>query len=156
MKAQVTWIGPGLRLVGETENSPAIVVDSAGGKYGTHTGLTAMELVAVGLASCTAMDVISIMEKKRQPMTNLRVQVEAERAEDHPKVFTKIHLTYIAFGEGIDEQTLIRSIELSEEKYCPVQGMLKKTAEITHSHRIVAEPNPTTPGSLPEGPSSEG
>ncbi len=155
MKAQVTWTGPGLRMIGETENSPAIVVDSAGGTYGTHTGLTAMELVAIGLAACTAMDVASIMAKKRQPMTNLQVRVEADRADDHPKVFTKIHLTYVAFGEGVDEEALSRAIELSEEKYCSVQGMLKKTADITHSYRIVNEPNPTRPGPLPEASSLE-
>lgn len=146
----MTWAGPGLRLVGETPEGPAIVVDSAGGTYGTHTGLTPVELVLVGLAGCTAMDVISIMDKKRQPLTNLQVKVEAEQANEHPKVFTKVHLEYTAFGDGIDEQALARAIELSEEKYCSVQGMIKHTAEITHSYRIVEGPNPTRPGSLPD------
>ncbi len=150
MKAQVTWAGPGLRLVGETEGSPAIVVDSSGATYGTHSGLSSMELVLVGLAGCTAMDVISIMAKKRQPMTNLQVKAEAERAETHPKVFTKIHLEYIAYGEGIDERALERAIELSEETYCSVRGMLKHSVDITSSMRIVAEPNPTKPGALPD------
>ena len=90
-KAQVTWSGPGMRLIGETDSSPAIVVDSSG-EYGTHSGPSPMELILIGLAGCTAMDVISIMEKKRQPMTNLQVKVEAERAETHPKVYTIIHL----------------------------------------------------------------
>lgn len=150
MKAQVTWTGPGLRLVGETEDSPAIVVDSRGDVYGTHTGPTAMELVLIGLASCTAMDVISIMDKKRQPLTNLQVKADAERAEEHPRVFTKIHLEYIAYGHGIEEKALVRAIELSEEKYCSVHGMLKKSVEFTRSHRIVEEPNPTTPGAIRE------
>ena len=146
MKAQVTWTGPGLRMVGETENGPAIVVDSSGGTYGTHTGLTPMELVLVGLAGCTAMDVTSIMAKKRQPLTNLQVEVEAERADEHPKVYTKLHLTYIAYGEGVDEKALSRAIQLSEERYCSVQAMLKHSAEITSSYEIVEEVNPTAPG----------
>lgn len=146
MKAQVTWTGPGLRMVGETEDSPAIIVDSRGGTYGTHTGLTPMELVLVGLAGCTAMDVISIMAKKRQPMTNFQAKVEAERADDHPMVFTKLHLTYVAYGDGIDEKALSRAIELSEKRYCSVQAMLKHTAEITSSYEIVPTAGPTEPG----------
>jgi putative redox protein len=146
VKAQVTWTGPGLRLIGETENSPAIVVDAGGGTYGTHSGLTPMELVLVGLCGCTAMDVISIMAKKRQPMTGFQVKVDSEQAEDHPKVYTKLHLTYIAYGEGIDENALSRAIELSEERYCPVTGMLKATAEVTSSYEIVPAVGPTDPG----------
>jgi putative redox protein len=107
-----------------------------------------MELVLVGLAACTAMDVVSVMAKKRQPMTNLQVQVEAERAQTHPKVFTKIHVEYIAYGGGIDEKALSRAIELSEGTYCPVQGMLRSTVEMTSSFRIVPEPNPTRPGEI--------
>ncbi len=133
-------------MVGETSEGPAVVVDSSGEPYGRHSGLSPMELVLVGLAGCTAMDVISIMAKKRQPMSNLQVKIEAERAETHPKVFTKIHIEYVAYGEGIDEQALARSIQLSEESYCSVMGMLKHTAEITSSQRIVADANPTLPG----------
>jgi putative redox protein len=149
VKAQVTWAGPGMRFVGETDSSPAIVVDSSG-EYGTHSGPSPMELVLIGLAGCTAMDVVSIMDKKRQPMTNLQVKIEAERADSHPKVYTKIHLEYIAYGSGISETALCRSIELSEQRYCSVQAMLQKTAEITHSFRIEEQANPTLPGRLPD------
>ncbi len=147
-RAQVTWIGPGLRVIGEANDGPAIVLDSTG-TYGTRTGLAPMELVLVGLAGCTAMDVASIMAKKRQPLTNLQVKVEAERADQHPKVYTEIHIEYTAYGEGIDEQALARAIELSEEKYCSVQAMLRNTAKITSSYRIEPGPNPTKPGPLP-------
>ncbi len=147
-KAQVTWTGPGLRLIGETESSPAIVLDSSG-EFGTHSGPAPMELILIGLAGCTAMDVISIMDKKRQPMTNLRVKAEAEYADTHPMVFTKIHLEYVAYGTGINEKALIRAIELSEKHYCPAQAMLQKVAEITHSYRIVEQANPSKPGKLP-------
>lgn len=150
MIAQVTWTGPGLRMVGETTGGPAIVIDSAGGTFGTHSGPTPMELVLLGLAGCTAMDVMSIMAKKRQPLTNLQVKVDAERADEHPKIYTKIHLEYIAYGTGLDENALVRAIELSEEKYCSAQAMLKHAAEITSSHRIVETPNPVQPGEIPD------
>ncbi len=146
MKAQVTWTGPGYRMVGETGEGPAIVVDSKGGTFGTHSGLTPMELVLVALAGCTAMDVVSIMAKKRQPMTNIQVKVEAENADRHPKVFTRIHINYVAYGSGIDEKALARSIRLSEERYCSVQAMLKSSAEISSSFEIVEQVNPTAPG----------
>ena len=123
------------------------MVDSSG-EYGTHSGPSPMELVIIGLAGCTAMDVVSIMDKKRQPMTNLQVKVEAERAENHPKVYTKIHLEYIAYGTGISEKALARAIELSETRYCSVQAMLNKTAVMTNNYRIVEQANPTTPGKL--------
>lgn len=146
-KAQVTWAGPGMLLVGETDSSPAIIIDSSG-EFGTHSGPSPMEFVILGLAGCTAMDVVSIMDKKRQPMTNLQVKVEADRAETHPKVYTKIHLEYIAYGTGISEKALSRAIELSEKRYCSVQAMLQKSAEITNNYRIVEQANPYKPGKL--------
>lgn len=148
-KAQVTWTGPGMRFVGETDTSPAIIIDSYG-EYGTHSGPAPMELVLIGLAGCTAMDVVSIMEKKREPMTNLQIKIDADRAENHPKVYTKIHLEFIAYGTGISEKSLSRAIELSEKRYCSVQAMLTKTAEITSNFRIVEQANPTKPGKLPD------
>ncbi len=146
--AQVTWIGPGMRLVGDVEGGPAIILDSPSPEYGTHSGPSPMELLLLGLAGCTAMDVISIMAKKRQPMTNLQVKVQAERAATHPKIWTKIHLEYIAYGQGISEAALVRAIELSESTYCSVHAMLSKAAEITTSYRIVETPNPSLPGTI--------
>ena len=146
--AQVTWTGPGMRMVGDVEDGPSILLDSSHPEYGTHSGPTPMELLLLGLAGCTAMDVISIMAKKRQPMTNLQVKVQAERAETHPKIWTKIHLEYIAYGEGISETALERAIELSESTYCSANAMLSKAAEITNSYRIVETPNPGTPGTM--------
>ncbi len=146
MKTQVTWTGPGLRMVGDTDHGPAIVIGSAKSGLGMHTGPSPMELILLGLAGCTAMDVISIMAKKRQPLTNLQVHVEADRADEHPRVFTKIHLEYIAYGTEIDEQALVRSIELSEQKYCSALAMLKQVTDMTSSHRIVEAVNPSEPG----------
>jgi putative redox protein len=95
-----------------------------------------MELLLVGLAGCTAMDVISILEKKQQRVTAFEVHAHAERAAEHPKVFTSIHLTYILTGAGIDPDAVARAIELSETRYCPAQSMLVKAAPITHSYDI--------------------
>ncbi len=145
-KAQVTWVGPGLRLLGEANGGPAIVLDG----HGEHqTGPTPMELVLIGLAGCTAMDVVSIMAKKRQPLTSLQVQVEAERAHTHPKVYTAIHIKYIAYGENISMEALQRAIELSKHTYCSVSAMLNQTATITTSFEIVSDrPAPHVPADL--------
>jgi len=145
---QVTWTGPGMRMVGDIEGGPAILLDSSSPEYGTHSGPSPMELLLLGLAGCTAMDVISIMAKKRQPMTNLQVKVQGERAQTHPKIWTKIHLEYIAYGQGISEAALARAIELSESTYCSANAMLSKAAEITNSYRIVETANPNTPGAI--------
>jgi len=137
-------------MVGEPENGPATIIDSSGAQFGTHSGLTPMEHLLVGLLGCTAMDVVSIMAKMRQPMTNLQVKADADRATEHPRVFTAIHIEYIAYGTGIDPQSLKRAIELSEQRYCSAQGMLGKVVEITSSYRVVESPNPTLPGELPD------
>ncbi len=144
--AQVTWVGPGWRLIGETSNSPAIILDSMEPGAGTHSGPTPMELVIIGLAGCTAMDIITVMAKRREPMTGLQVKVHGDRATEHPKVYNKIHIEYIAYGQGINPASLEKAIELSEGKYCSVSAMLNKTAEITSSYRIEPGPNPNEPG----------
>jgi putative redox protein len=135
-KAQVTWVGPGLRLVGEAEG-PAIVIDHAlPDEEREDTGPQAVQLLLIGLCGCTGMDVISILQKKRQSFSGLKVQATAERAEEHPKVYTKIHLEFVVTGEDVDPQAVGRSIELSQTKYCPASAMLGKAVEITTSYRI--------------------
>jgi len=136
-KAQVAWVGPGLRLVGEA-NDRAIVVDHAlPGEDREETGPRPMQLLLVGLCGCTGMDVISILQKKRQAFTGLKVEATAQRAEEHPKVYTRIHLEFVVTGEGVDPAAVERSIELSQTKYCPASAMLGEVAEITSSYRIV-------------------
>ena len=135
-KAQVTWVGPGLRLIGEA-GGPAIILDHAlEGEDRPESGPTPMKVVLIGLCGCTAMDVVSILQKKRQPFTGLEVHATAERAGDHPKVYTQIHLEYVVKGKGVDPQAVERAIELSQSKYCSVSAMLAKTATITTSYRI--------------------
>lgn len=135
-EAKVTWTGSGLRLVGEASSGPAIVVDHAVKEGEKQAGPTPMELLLIGLCGCTAMDVVSILQKKRQPFTGLEVRATAERAEEHPMVYTRIHLEYVVRGEGVEPQAVERAIELSETKYCSAAAMLGKAAPITTSYRI--------------------
>ncbi len=144
--ATVTWVGPGMRLIAQANHSPTIVLDVPH-STGAQGGPSPMELLLMGAAGCTAMDVVSIMGKKREPLTGLEVHVEAEKAEEHPQVYTKIHLEYVAYGQGISAAALERAIELSQETYCSVAAMLKATAPITFSFRIVEDqPAPYLPG----------
>jgi putative redox protein len=98
-----------------------------------------MQLLLIGLCGCTAMDVISILQKKRQPFTGLQVKATAERAEEHPRVYTQIHLEFVVTGGGVDPGAVERSVELSQTKYCPASAMLGETAVITTSYRIDEE-----------------
>jgi putative redox protein len=98
-----------------------------------------MELMAMGLAGCTAMDVISILRKKRQEISSFEVKVDAERATQHPHVFTAIEITYILRGKRIDAVSVERAMQLSEEKYCPAQAMLRVVAPISLKYEIIEE-----------------
>lgn len=134
--AEVTWVGPGLRLVGEADG-PAVVVDHAmPDEDREDTGPHPVQLLLIGLCGCTGMDVISILKKKRQSFTGLQVHATAERADEHPKVYTDIHLEYVVTGDDVSPKAVERSIELSQTKYCPASAMLGQVVEITTSFRI--------------------
>ena len=105
------------------------------------TGFSPMELILVGLAGCTGMDVISILEKMRQQVTGFEVRVVGRRAEDHPKVYTEIDVEFVVEGRTVDPKAVDRAIELSRDKYCSVSNMLKRVAALNCSYRIV-EPEP--------------
>ena len=138
-KAQVSWVGPGLRLVGESQGRAIVADHTLPGEDREETGPRPVNLLLIGLCGCTGMDVVSILGKKRQPFTGLQVKATAERAEEHPKVFTEIHLEFVVTGKDVDPQAVERSIELSQTKYCPASAMLSQAAEITTSYRIVEE-----------------
>ena len=109
-------------------------------KYGgEETAPSPMETVLACLAGCTSFDVVSILKKKRQNISSYWVETEAERSEDPPEVFTKIHIKYYVKGNNITKEAVERAIQLSTEKYCSVGAMLKKTAEITTSYEIQQE-----------------
>ncbi len=131
--AQATWEGQGLAFTITGGSGYTVRTDNPSG---VNAG-SAMELVAMASASCTASDVISILQKKQQQVTNFEVRVNAPRAENHPRVFTEIDLEYVVTGHAIDPKAVERAIELSLTKYCSVNKMLEKIATIKHSYRIV-------------------
>lgn len=135
--AQAVWEGQGLAFTINGGSGYSVRTDSLAGP----TAGSAMELVAMASAACTAADVISILQKKQQKVTAFEVRVVGLRATEHPKVFTEIELEYVVTGYGIDPKAVERAIELSLSKYCSVNKMLEKAAAISHRYRIVeAEP----------------
>jgi putative redox protein len=127
----------GMHFEGSPGDDFTIHLDANKRFGGQGLGSGPLGLMLVSLAGCTAMDVVSIMRKKRQQLTGLEVRVKAERAEEHPKVYTHIWLTYTVSGHDIDPAAVARSIELSMEKYCPVAGLLKAVVPIETDFEIV-------------------
>jgi putative redox protein len=135
MKANVIWKG-NMAFAGETDSGFPIPLDADSAVGGTNSGARPMEMIALGLAGCTAMDVISILRKKQQEVTGFEVRVDAPRAEEHPKVFTSAIITYIVRGNNIDEASVLRAIELTSTKYCPAQAMLGQAFPINLQYEI--------------------
>jgi putative redox protein len=135
MEAKVIWKNH-LFFMGSGENSFTVPLDAEPSVGGENNGFEPMELIAIGLAGCTALDTISILQKKRQDVTGFEVQVHAERAVEFPKVFTNITIEYIVEGHNVDPAAVERSIELSATKYCPAQAMLRKACNIDHKYSI--------------------
>jgi putative redox protein len=136
MKAQVKWID-GVSFVGESGSGHAIVLDGAPEAGGRNIGMRPMELLLIGMGGCSSFDVVTILKKARQPISDCVAEISAERADDIPKVFTKIHVHYVVTGKGLNPAQVERAIKLSMEKYCSASLMLGKTAEITHDFEIV-------------------
>jgi putative redox protein len=135
--ANVTWVED-MQFVGLGQTGHAIVMDSSEGAGGHNTGATPMEVLLMGVLGCTAMDVISILKKKRQPVKGLKIFATGDRAAEHPKYYTKIHLEYVATGD-VDLEALERSAQLSEDKYCSAIATVRGKAEITRSCRVEKE-----------------
>ena len=135
MEAKVIWKNK-LSFTSTGSSGFTIPLSAEPSVVGDEEGIEPMELVAIGLAGCTAMDVISILQKKRQDVTAFEVQVHADRATEFPKVFTNIIIEYIVEGHNVEPAAVERSIELSVTKYCPVQAMLGKACNIEHKYSI--------------------
>lgn len=135
MEAKVIWKN---QLSFDTTGSNGLTIPLTADPEvgGDKVGIEPMELVAIGLAGCTALDVISILQKKRQDVTAFEVLVHAERAVEFPKVFTNIIIEYIVTGHHVESAAVERSIELSATKYCPVQAMLREACNIEHKYSI--------------------
>jgi len=124
-------------FVGESGSGHSVVMDGAPESGGRNAGIRPMEMLLIGLAGCTAFDVVHILEKGRESVTLCTVDVEAERAETYPKIFTRIHLRFRVAGKGLARTKVERAVQLSAEKYCSASIMLGKTAAISHEIELV-------------------
>ena len=138
MKAKVNWHGK-LSFTGSADSGFEIPLGANPKVGGDNDGFRPLELMAVSLAGCTAMDVISILQKKRQEITDFRVEVDAEQADEHPKVFTGALIEYHVFGKDVDEKAMLRAMDLSATRYCPAQSMLAKVFPMTLKYYIYSE-----------------
>jgi len=131
MKATIKWAG-GASFEGMPGSGHTVVMDGPPEAGGENRGCRPMELLLLGLGGCTAFDVVAILRKARQPVTGCVVEVEAERSEKVPKIFTRIHLHYRVSGDGLSPKQVERAVSLSKDKYCSASIMLGKSAEMTH------------------------
>lgn len=138
MKARIKWVEQ-VSFLGETESNHAVLMDGAPEGGGRNLGPRPMELVLLGTGGCTTYDVIHILKKGRQQVTDCVVEIQAERASEDPKVFTRIHFHFIVTGKNLKPEQVERAIALSAEKYCSASIMLAKSADITHDFEVVQE-----------------
>ncbi|AFL75454.1 OsmC family protein [Thiocystis violascens] len=135
MKARVKWI-EGVAMLGESGSGHGIVMDGAPESGGRNLGARPMEMLLIGMGGCTQFDVLTILRKARQAVTDCVVELEAERSATDPKVFTNIHAHFIVTGRDLDPRRVEKAIGLSAEKYCSASIMLGATATITHDFEI--------------------
>ncbi len=136
MEARVTWAG-GAKFIGSSESGHRVVMDGPPEAGGENGGVRPMEMLLLGLGGCSAFDVVHILKKSRADITDCEVALDAERAAEDPKVYTRIHAHFIVTGRGLKTATVARAVKLSAEKYCSASIMLGKTADISHDFEIV-------------------
>ncbi|MGB5178452.1 MAG: OsmC family protein [Gammaproteobacteria bacterium] len=136
MKARVKWV-EAMTFVGESGSGHSVVMDGAPESGGRDLGIRPMEMLLLGMGGCTAFDVVMILRKARQQVSDCVLDIEALRADTDPKVFTRIHVHFAVTGHGLSDKQVARAVELSAEKYCSASIMLGKTATITHDYEIV-------------------
>jgi len=135
MQARIRWI-EGLSFAGTADSRHWVVMDADASSGGAAGSSTPLELVLMGLGGCTGMDVVSILQKMRVPFNRYEIRLAAERAETHPKGFTRIRIEYLFWGPDIDPQKVEKAIGMSMDKYCSVSAMLGKAVPIEHGYRI--------------------
>jgi putative redox protein len=138
MKSRVKWVED-VCFMAESDSGHALIMDGAPDIGGRNLGPRPMEMLLMGTGGCTSVDVVMILRKSRQDITGCEVEVSAERAGDHPKVFTKIHMHFTVRGRGVKAELVDRAIKLSAEKYCSASIILGKTAAMTHDFEIIEE-----------------
>jgi len=139
MKARVKWV-EAVTFIGESASGHAVVMDGPPESGGRNLGIRPMEMLLLGMGGCTAFDVVMILKKARQPVTDCVVEMDAQRADSDPRVFTRIHVHFVVTGDGLSDKQVARAVELSAEKYCSASIMLGKAADISHDYEIVSAP----------------
>ena len=137
MKARVKWV-EAVTFIGESASGHAVVMDGPPESGGRNLGIRPMEMLLLGMGGCTAFDVVMILKKARQPVTDCVVEMDAQRADSDPRVFTRIHVHFVVTGDGLSDKQVARAVELSAEKYCSASIMLGKAADISHDYEIVS------------------
>ena len=135
MKARVKWID-GLMFAGESDSGHGVIMDAAEAVGGKNLGVRPMEMLLLGAGGCASIDVLLILQKARQTVTDCWVELAAERADTEPKVFTKIHMHFVVSGTSLVDKRVDRAVSLSAEKYCSASIMLGQMAEITHGYEV--------------------
>ena len=136
MNISVNWVD-GLLMVGKSDSGHTITMDGPPESGGENLGVRPMEMLLLGAAGCTMIDVVTTLKKMRQDLSHCETKINAERATDHPKVFTDIHIQFIVKGKDLDAKKVNKAITLSAEKYCSASIMLGETATITHDFEII-------------------
>ena len=143
MKARIKWVEQ-VTFLAESGSGHAVVLDGAPEAGGRNLGVRPMEMLLMGLGGCSAFDVVLILRKGREDVSDCVVELEAERAETDPKVFTRIHMHYKVTGRGLAPAKVERAIKLSAEKYCSASAIMAKTAVITHDWEVIEEKAPVS------------
>lgn len=136
MQARIKWVD-GVMFVGETGSGHALVIDGPPEHGGRNMGVRPMEMLLLGLGSCSSFDVLQILQKGRHQIVDCLTEVSAERVDSVPKVFSKIHLHFVVTGRNLKESVVKRAVQLSAEKYCSASIMLEKAVDITHDFEII-------------------
>ena len=136
MTARVKWVEQ-RTFLGESGSGHTVVMDGAPDAGGRDLSVRPMEMLLLGLGGCTAFDVIDILQRGREPVADLAIEIEGERSDEIPKVFKKINVRYVVTGSGLNPDKVDRAVKLSAEKYCSATIMLGAVAEITHDIKIV-------------------
>ena len=136
MNISVNWVD-GLLMVGKSDSGHTITMDGPPESGGENLGVRPMDMLLLGVAGCTMIDVVTTLKKMRQDLSHCETKINAERATDHPKVFTDIHIQFIVKGKDLDSKKVDKAITLSAEKYCSASIMLGETATITHDFEVI-------------------
>jgi putative redox protein len=136
MNLSVNWVD-GMLMVGKSHSGHSITMDGPTEIGGENLGVRPMEMLLLGVAGCTMIDVVTTLKKMRQNLIHCETKISAERADEHPKVFTDIHIHFIVQGKDLDSKKVDKAITLSAEKYCSASIMLGKTANITHDFEVI-------------------